>query len=50
MRRNRCCGNRIGFYFAAFGLGMVVALICPESVVVGILAIAIVILGIIIGK
>ena len=51
MRRNRgrnCCN--IGLLFAAFGLGMVIALICPKSIIVGILATALVILGIFIAK
>ncbi|MBQ7548769.1 MAG: hypothetical protein IJT03_03590 [Clostridia bacterium] len=50
MRRNRCRGNRIGYYFSAFGLGMIISMICPKSVIVAVLAAVIVFLGIIIGR
>ncbi len=50
MRRNRCCGNRIGLYFTAFGLGMLISLMCPKSVTVAVLSVVIVILGIIVAK
>lgn len=50
MRRNRCRTGKAGFYFAAFGLGLLVSMICPKTVTVAILSLAIVILGIIISK
>ena len=50
MRRSRCYSNKVGLYFAAFGIGMVVALMCPKGVTVGVLAIVIVILGIVMAK
>lgn len=51
MRRNRACGrSKIGWYFVAFGLGMLVSLWCPHSVTVAVLSIVIVILGITVSK
>ncbi len=50
MRRNRCGCNRFGLYFTAFGLGMLVSMMCPKSVTVVVLSLVIVILGIIIAK
>ncbi len=50
MRRNRCCSNRIGLYFTAFGLGMLISLMCPKTFVVAVLSIVIVVLGIIVAK
>jgi len=50
MRRNRCKNNRLGLYFAAFGAGMIIAIVFPNKFVVGLLAIAVVILGLAVGK
>ena len=51
MRRRKCrTDNRIGYYFSAFGLGMLVSLICPKTVTVTILSLAIIVLGIAISK
>lgn len=50
MRRNGCSRNRTGLYFAAFGLGMLIAMLCPKSVIVGILSLVIVFLGIIVSR
>lgn len=50
MRRSRCRQNRTGLYFSAFGLGMFIAMLCPKSVVVGILSLAIVFLGVTISR
>ncbi len=50
MRRNRCCGSRFGLYFTAFGLGMLISLMCPKTVTVGVLSVVIVVLGIIVAK
>lgn len=50
MRRKSCRKNSTGLYFAAFGLGMLIAMLCPKSVIVGILSLAIVFLGIIVSK
>lgn len=50
MRRTRCRQNKIGLYFAAFGLGMFIAMLCPKSVTVGILSLAIVFLGVVISR
>ncbi len=49
MRRGgRCC--KFGYYFSAFGLGMIVAMICPKSFIVAVLSCAVIILGFIISK
>lgn len=45
MRRNRCKNNKLGLYFAAFGAGMIVAIIFPNKFVVALLAASVVILG-----
>ncbi len=50
MRRNRCCGSKFGLYFTAFGLGMLISLMCPKSVTVAVLSVVIVFLGIIVAK
>lgn len=50
MRRNRCCSQKFGLYFTAFGLGMLISLMCPKTVTVGVLSLVIVILGIIVAK
>ena len=45
MRRGRRCGCKFGYYFSAFGLGMIVAMICPKSFIVAVLSCAVIILG-----
>lgn len=50
MRRNRCGSARYGLYFAAFGFGMIISMLCPKSVIVAVLSLALVFLGIIISK
>lgn len=50
MRRGRCRSSRVGLYFAAFGFGMIVSMLCPKTVIVALLSLALVILGIIICK
>ncbi|MBP9988390.1 MAG: hypothetical protein KBT46_02715 [Ruminococcus sp.] len=50
MRNNKCTGNKIGLYLAAFGLGLIISIIFPNKFVIGVLAFAIVILGLIVGK
>lgn len=50
MRRNRCRSGKVGWYFAAFGLGLLISMICPKTVTVAILSVAIITLGVIIGK
>ncbi len=50
MRRNRCSSGRYGLYFTAFGLGMLISLMCPKTVTVGVLSLVIVVLGIIVAK
>lgn len=50
MRRYRSGSGRIGLYFAAFGFGMIISMLCPKSLIVAILSAALVFLGIIIGK
>ncbi len=49
MRRGRRC-YKFGYYFSAFGLGMIVAMIFPKSLIVAVLSVAVIILGIIICK
>ncbi len=49
MRRGKC-GCRFGLYFSAFGVGMIVAMICPKSFIVAVLSVAVIILGLIISK
>ena len=50
MKRNRCGSNRFGLYFTAFGLGMLISLMCPKTVTVAVLSLLIVVLGIIVAK
>lgn len=49
MRKGRRC-YKFGYYFSAFGAGMIVAMICPKSLIVAVLSVAVIILGIIICK
>lgn len=49
MRKRKCRSTKIGLYFAAFGFGLLISMLCPKNVTVAILSLAIVILGIIIG-
>ncbi len=49
MRRGKC-GCRFGLYFSAFGVGMIVAMICPKSFIVAVLSVAVIVLGLIISK
>lgn len=50
MRKSKRGGNKIGLYFAAFGLGLIISLIFPDSFVVGVLAAAVIILGLAVGR
>lgn len=50
MRRRGCGYGRFGLYFTAFGLGMLISLMCPNTFTVAVLSAVIVILGIIVAK
>lgn len=47
MRKGRRC-YKFGYYFSAFGLGMIIAMLCPKSFLVAVLSVAVVILGFVI--
>ncbi len=48
--RGRRGAYNYGAMIAAFGLGLVVSFCCPKSVLIAVLAVAVILLGIIIAK
>ncbi len=50
----RCRGRRgvcnLGAIIASFGIGLVVSFCCPKTVLLAILAVAVIVLGVIISK
>lgn len=50
MRKNKCGGNKIGLYLASFGVGLIISMIFPNKFIIAVLAAAIIILGLAVGK